>query len=120
VCFERAGDEACDDAVYATKVLVFDDTPVDNRSCTGTCSCEPPEGGACTGTVTVEDGSCAGAAVGTLSLGQACAGFAGPVASSGITLTATVASPGVCTPNPRTEQGSLEGIAHTLCCAAGL
>ncbi len=120
VCFERPGDTPCDDPTYPIKVLVFDDEPIDGRTCSGTCSCDPPEGGSCAGALTVRDGSCAGALVGSLSLGEACEDLTSPTAVSGLSLSATVAAPGSCTPNHRTESGTLEGSAHTLCCAEAL
>jgi hypothetical protein len=119
LCFERSGNHACDDPTYTTKLLVFEDTPVDNRSCSGNCGCEAPSGGACMGTLTVNDGSCGGPPVATAQLG-ACTTFGAGISGAGLALGATVSTPGGCTPIPRTESGALEGVAHTLCCAEGL
>lgn len=111
---------ACDDAAYPIKVLVYEEEPTDTRTCSGSCSCQAPQGGACAGSVTVKDGSCAGATVGALTLGQACTDLSSAVVTSGLSLAATVSGAGACTPNHKTESGGLEGALHTLCCTEGL
>ena len=120
VCFDHAGDQTCADPTYPLKVLVYEDQPVDNRTCTGSCSCEPPQGGSCSGAMTARDGSCSGAIVGSLTLGEACEDLAVTTATTGLSLSATVSTSGSCTPNHRTESGALEGAVHTLCCSPGL
>lgn len=120
VCFERSGDQRCADPAYPLKVLVYEDQPVDNRTCSRSCSCEPPQGGSCSGAMTARDGSCSGAIVGSLTLGEACEDLAVTTATTGLSLSATVSTAGSCTPNHRTESGAIEGDTHTLCCSPGL
>lgn len=120
ICFERPGDVPCEDHAYSQKMLVFDDEPTDTRSCSGSCSCQAPQGGACDGSLAVKDGSCSGPTVGTHTPGQPCTNLASSVATSGLSFSGSVIAPGACTPNHKTETGGLEGTAHTLCCADGL
>jgi hypothetical protein len=117
ICFERSGDVACDDAAYALKVLVFDDIPVDGRTCSGTCGCDSPAGGTCNGSVIIEDGACGGAQAASVPVGTACAELAPAVSGAGVELVASVAAAGSCAPIPRTVVGGFEGTARTLCCA---
>ncbi len=118
ICFERSGDVPCDDAAFPLKVLVFDDVPVDGRTCAGTCGCGSPAGGSCNGSVIIMDGDCGGAQVASVPL-AGCAELDPGVSGAGLDLVASVATAGACAPIPRTVVGGFEGTARTLCCAEG-
>ncbi len=118
-CLAKPGDVACADPTFSTKVLVFAEEPVDNRTCSGNCACGAPQGASCTGTASAHDTACGGASLAELTPG--CSVLSTPTSSTAVDADFTVSSQGTCAITHQTESGSLQGGAvTTLCCASSL
>ncbi len=115
ICFARPGVHACSASTYSDRHLVFEEAP-GSLACIGTCTCGPPSGGECSGSVTLHaDGTCA-APLGTTS--QACVPLNGMTVGSVQYNAAAIELPGSCGPSARALD--VAAGVHTLCCAKSL
>lgn len=116
LCFYRQGRDSDCDGAYPDRIVLFDRTPEDERSCVGSCGCQPPTGGTCTGQVALHT-SCAGSLI-EMSNPGACDPFPAPEQVGGIGVASLVAgNQGTCEITPRQQVGGFTGAGTTLCCS---
>jgi hypothetical protein len=123
LCIRASGDVPCPGAAFPVRHTFYDGAS-DTRGCSP-CGCAPPEGGVCTGSVSLyEDGACASAIdqVAVASTGPVCLDVQPPGTPLGSArVSAPSYQPGTCAANGGEPTGALapEG-PTTFCCQASV
>jgi hypothetical protein len=123
-CIRASGDVPCPEGAASFSVHhTFYDGAADTRGCSP-CGCAPPEGGVCSGSVSLyEDAACASAIddVAVASTGPVCLDVQPPgTPLESVRVSALTYQPGTCAPTGGDPTGSItpEG-PTTFCCQLG-